>query len=161
MQLKMKEINPNPVHLRGGIISCPPTRWTRLLSNFLLLLVLVGCCGVVRAQKQDNLTLKAEEEAQDYKWDFGKVKEGEVLKHNFVLKNKTNKDLTIEKINTSCGCTVSKVKKKKLSPQKSTIVEVKFNTKGYSGTTTQFIYVNTNDLDKPVIRFIITAQVVK
>jgi len=46
-------------------------------------------------------------------------------------------------------------------PGESTPVEIKFNSKGYSGDIQQFTYVNTDDIDNPVIRFIIKAHVVK
>ncbi|MDD2927776.1 MAG: DUF1573 domain-containing protein [Candidatus Omnitrophica bacterium] len=96
-----------------------------------------------------------------YAWDFGKVKPGEVVAHSFILKNGSPKALRITGVNTSCGCTVSEVKKKILLPGESTPVEIKFNSKGYSGAVQQFTYVNTDDVDKPVIRFIIKADVVK
>jgi len=103
-----------------------------------------------------------EEKALDsYAWDFGRVKQGELLKHNFVLKNELKTVLNIKDVNTSCGCTVSKVKKKTLLPGEDTLIEVRFNTKGYSGRVTQYIYVHTDNLDNPVIRYIIKADVVK
>ncbi|MFA5095748.1 MAG: DUF1573 domain-containing protein [Candidatus Omnitrophota bacterium] len=96
-----------------------------------------------------------------YAWDFGKVKQGEVATHSFTLKNDSAKTLNIVAVNTSCGCAVSGVKDKVLAPQGSTLLEVKFDSKGYSGAVQQFIYVNTDSVDKPVIRFIIKADVVK
>lgn len=96
-----------------------------------------------------------------YTWDFGSVKAGGVLKHDFVLKNDSAKALKIGEVNTSCGCTVSKVEKKVLGAQESTLIKVEFNTFGYNGLTQQFVYVNTDNLDKPVIRYIIKADVVK
>ncbi len=94
-------------------------------------------------------------------WDFGKIKQGEVVTHTFSLKNESNKTLNITAVNTSCGCTASEARKKVLLAQESTELEVKFNSKGYSGPVQQFVYVNTDDIDKPVIRFIIKAEVVK
>lgn len=103
----------------------------------------------------------AEEQAEKNTWDFGKVKEGQVFKHEFILKNDSDKALAIKGVNTSCGCTASQVKKKVLKPQESTSLEVTFNSKGYSGPVKQFVYVNTDDVDKPVIRFIIKAEVMR
>lgn len=94
-------------------------------------------------------------------WDFGKVKQGEVAKHSFTLKNDSGKTLNITSVNTSCGCTVSEVKKKVLLPKESTAVEVKFNSKGYSGDVQQFAYVNTDRADNPIIRFTVKANVIK
>jgi hypothetical protein len=100
--------------------------------------------------------------AQDeLSWDFGIVKEGQVLQHDFVIKNESGRELNIKDVNTSCGCTVSKAKNKTLKPQESTVIEVKFNSKGYSGKVKQYVYVNTDSLDNPLLRYIITAEVVK
>jgi len=103
----------------------------------------------------------AQEQADSFTWDFGKVKQGIVLKHVFTLKNETTKPMQIKEINTSCGCTVSQVGKKSLLPQESTEVEVRFDSKGYSGPVQQYVYVHTDNLDNPIIRFIIKAHLVK
>ena len=119
---------------------------------------LQGCYS----QNQTKTSGQAETEVIDpYSWDFGQIKEGEVLKHIFVLKNESEKTLTIRDANTSCGCTASKVEKKILLPGESTEIEVQFNTKGYSGLTQQHVYVHTDSLDKSIIRFIIKAEVIK
>ena len=94
-------------------------------------------------------------------WDFGKVQESQILTHNFVLKNNGQNVLNIKEVTTSCGCTVSVVKKKQLEPGEETTIEVKFKAKGYNGATKQFVYVHTDDPDKPVIRFSIRANVSK
>jgi len=98
---------------------------------------------------------------KDNAWDFGQVRAGEVLKHSFVFKNDTRKVINIKEVRTSCGCAVSKVAKKRLGPRESTVVEVEFNTKGYSGAVQQYVYVQTDDPDKPITRFIIKAQLIK
>ena len=96
-----------------------------------------------------------------YLWDFGQVKKGEILKHDFVLRNDSAQTLNIKEITTSCGCTVSEAQKKTLLPGESTVLSVHFDTKDYSGAVHQFIYVNSDRLDNPIIRFIIKAEVVK
>jgi len=92
-------------------------------------------------------------------FNFGMVKEGKVLKHRFTLKNDTGKTLQIQDVNTSCGCTVSSVKKKKLAADEETTIDVTFKTKGYYGPTKQFIYIHTDDNYKPVVTFIVKANV--
>lgn len=118
----------------------------RVMGYWLLVMGLVGC-----AMQRQN----------PYSWDFGRVEEGAVLKHNFVLKNESANTLNIKDVNTSCGCTVSKVEKKALMPGESTLIKVQFDTKGYAGKTQQYTYVNTDSLDNPIVRFIIKADVVK
>jgi hypothetical protein len=99
------------------------------------------------------------QEADGFIWDFGKVKEGKVLKHKFALKNKTKKILNIKDIFTSCGCTISKVRHKKIPPAKSTFVEIEVNTKGYSGAIEQYAYVRTDSSDNQILQFTIKATV--
>ncbi|MDD5060121.1 MAG: DUF1573 domain-containing protein [Candidatus Omnitrophica bacterium] len=101
------------------------------------------------------------QEVDPNEWDFGKVKQGKVLVHEFVLKNESDKVLNITNIHTSCGCTVSKAGKESLKPKESTKIKITFNTRGYSGQTKQHAYVNTDSPDNPIIRFIIKAEVVK
>ncbi|MFH1441268.1 MAG: DUF1573 domain-containing protein [Candidatus Omnitrophota bacterium] len=96
-----------------------------------------------------------------YTWDFGAVKEGRVVKHDFIFKNETKNVLNIQGLNNSCGCTVSEIKKKSLMPQEETIIEVQLKTKGYSGDIKQFVYVNTDNIEEPVTRLVIKANVVK
>lgn len=112
------------------------------------------------SQNRKNITPEQKNE-EIYSWDFGKVKEGAVLKHDFIFKNESKSVLTIKGIATSCGCTVSEIKKKTLLPKESTLLHVQFKTKGYSGPVKQYIFVTTDSLDRPVVRFIIEAQVVK
>jgi len=132
-----------------------------IISAFLILFSgSVGCF----AQKPDNTDKPAANAAvagDPFSWDFGRVKEGSVLKHDFSFKNSSEETLKILDINTSCGCTVSSVNKKVLLPGEETVIEVKFKTAGYLGATQQFVYVNTDSLDNPVLRFIIRAEVSK
>ncbi|MDI6759113.1 MAG: DUF1573 domain-containing protein [Candidatus Omnitrophota bacterium] len=123
-----------------------------LLLSFLVLFVLAGCCRIVKAQEKIE---------DPYLWDFGKVKEGNVVKHDFIFKNESNKNLKIEKITSSCGCIVSQAKKKILAPKENIIIEVSFKSKGYSGEVSQFVYVNTDNPDIPIVKFTIKAYVLK
>jgi len=125
-----------------------------LFLGLLMLFIFTGCSTGQQPKEQGNPS------DDPYTWDFGQVKEGQVLKHAFTLKNESSKTLKIKDVNSSCGCTVFEAKKMVLAPQESTTIEVKFNSKGYSGMTKQYIYVHTDDLDNPLIRFIIIAQVV-
>ena len=101
------------------------------------------------------------EKVDPQEWDFGQVKPGVILKHDFVLVNQTKDILKINNIHTSCGCTASKADKKSLMPQESTTITVSFNSKGYQGPVTQFVYVNTDNADLAIIKFSIKALVQK
>ncbi|MBI4972593.1 MAG: DUF1573 domain-containing protein [Candidatus Omnitrophica bacterium] len=129
------------------------------LGAGILFFFLTGCWATEQRQIVSNASPQAQ--LDPYTWDFGRIKEGRVVTHTFTLRNDSQKTLTIKDISTSCGCTASKVKNKILRPGESTAIEVKFKSKGYSGVVQQYVYVNTDDLDNPLVRFIIKAEVVK
>ncbi len=110
---------------------------------------------------QENNSANQQTLDEKYLWDFGRVKEGSALKHDFILQNDSPKVLNIKGVNTSCGCTGSQVDKYELNPGESARVKVHFKTKGYSGAVQQFVYVNTDNPDNPILRFTIKAEVVK
>lgn len=123
-------------------------------------LLLAGCLSPYRLPPLEDYRVAVESQVADpYSWDFGQVKAGEVVKHRFSLKNDTAKTMNIKGTYTSCGCTASTAGKKTLYPGESTFLEVNFNSTGYLGAVQQFVYVNTDSLDKPVLRFIIKAEV--
>jgi hypothetical protein len=125
-------------------------------------LVFQFTCAEARTGPSDKAGYYAENNIADpNEWDFGRVRQGAVLKHDFTLKNETGGILKITGINTSCGCTASQAEKKSLASGESTVINVAFNSKGYSGAVKQFIYVNTDNAGLPVIRFVIKAEVIK
>jgi hypothetical protein len=135
-----------------------------LAATLLLCFSICACCsaGVTNQARQKNDPPEAkptESAAQPDMWDFGAVSAGSVLKHEFVIVNTAAKDLVIKDTTTSCGCTVSEIKKKRLLPGESTTVSIKLDTKGYTGDVQQFVYVNTDSIDKPIIRFTVKAKV--
>jgi cytochrome c biogenesis protein CcdA len=94
-------------------------------------------------------------------YDFGDVKEGDVLKHRFYLKNDGKEPLGIARVNTSCACTVPKLGANVVRPGKRVPLTVQFDTTGYPGPRTRYIYVHTDSKTTPVIVFEIHANVVK
>lgn len=100
--------------------------------------------------------------------DFGVVKYGEVVSHNFVVKNNGNKPLQITKLSTSCGCTSAKMadEDKIIPPGESREVQVSFDPAvhkddGDLGELTRIIYIKSNDPDNPEAEAQIFANVIK
>ena len=159
--IKIKNIFASGFRLQASGFVFKRAAYSLQLIAFCFILFLVfplqGCYSQNNQEKipQDSKT------SDPYSWDFGQVKEGGVLKHVFILKNESGKNMTIKDVNTSCGCTVSRAEKKNLLSGESAPIEVQFNSKGYSGGVQQYIYVHTDSLDKPIIRFIIKAEVMK
>jgi hypothetical protein len=130
-------------------------------SSLLFLSLLTGCYS--QAQVLENTAGQAAQVKKDdpYLWDFGAVKAGKPIEHEFVFTNNSEKPINITGSYTSCGCTVSKIAKKSLLPGESTAIDVQFKTTGYSGNVQQFIYVNTDDPANPAFKFTIKANVIK
>ncbi len=76
--------------------------------------------------------------------DFGRIKEGDKVKHAFNLTNSGKSNLIIRKIKSTCGCTVLKTDKKIVVPGETIPLLVEFDSKGKLGRQTKTITVITN-----------------
>lgn len=127
----------------------------------IFLFVLIFCypvfCSGAEKEKIEIPNYEIDEEV----WDFGEVKSGSIQKHTFTLKNETGIIMRIQNVATSCGCTISEIKDKTLLPGESTELDVRFNTEGYLGEVSQFVYVTTDNIKKTVFRFTIKAKIIQ
>jgi hypothetical protein len=133
------------------------------LTVVICMVICASCAAGVKDQPLQSSGNPSEASSastvQPDSWDFGDVSAGSVLTHEFAIVNDSAKDLAIKDTTTSCGCTVSEIKNKLLKPGESTIVSIKLDTKGYTGEVKQFVYVNTDSMDKPIIRLTVKAKV--
>jgi len=119
-------------------------------------MVLVGALLIVdTALAAGRPKIKFKETA----WNFGKVKQGEVLSHEFVFTNEGDATLVIQKVSTSCGCTAALVSADKIQPGKEGRVEIKFDTRGYGGPVSKLIYVDSNDPDEAHRQLEVAAEI--
>ena len=86
-------------------------------------------------------------------FDFGKVKQGEVLKHTFIFRNNEAETIHIKEVNTSCACTSTKVDVKTVEPGREVPIEITFDTKGYSGVKKRQLFVHTDSKKNPLVIF--------
>jgi hypothetical protein len=82
---------------------------------------------------------------KETKHDFGKVKQGDVVSHEFIFKNEGGAPLVVEKVETTCGCAAALVSEKTIAPGKEGKVKATFDTRGYAGRLSRYLYVVTND----------------
>jgi hypothetical protein len=80
---------------------------------------------------------------------FGKVKQGDLVKHSFRFTNNGSVDLKISEVKASCGCTVPSWPKNPLKPGESGIIDVKFNTAGKMGKQKKSVTVYSNVGEPP------------
>jgi hypothetical protein len=76
--------------------------------------------------------------------DFGDVKEGEVVKHVFKVKNVGTNPLMISKTDVSCGCTATDFTHEPIPPNGEGQITVQFNTKGKEGIQKKNILIHSN-----------------
>ncbi len=77
-------------------------------------------------------------------FNYGTVKEGEVVEHTFKFKNSGVAPLTITSAKSTCGCTVPVFPKEPIAPGAEGEISVKFNTKNKSGNQKKPVNIVAN-----------------
>ena len=77
-------------------------------------------------------------------YDFGSVKEGEKVEHEFTFTNSGNEPLIISRVQASCGCTTPEYSKNPIAPGEKGNVKVVFNSAGQMGKQHKIITVTSN-----------------
>ena len=76
-------------------------------------------------------------------YDFGKIKQGEIVTHSFKFKNNGKRDLLIHKTRSSCGCTTAEVPKV-VKPGETGEIKVIFNSTHKMGKQNKTVTLITN-----------------
>lgn len=94
-------------------------------------------------------------------YNFGKVKEGDVVSHIFKLVNNGQDVLEIKDVKTSCGCTAAMLSNSKLKPGESGTLKVDLDTKNRVGKMSRTITIVSNDVEQENKILTIFAEVIK
>lgn len=100
----------------------------------------------------DTLTLGTGEQKngrflfEETSFDFGTIKQGEIVKHVFKFKNDGENPLIISNAQASCGCTVPEFAKEPIAPGAESQIVVQFNSTGKMGTQNKTISITANTL---------------
>jgi len=86
------------------------------------------------------------------KIDFGEINSGKVVDLEYMFENTGDETLIIKNINTSCGCTYTRLEKKEYEPGEKGVIPVKFFSKGYRGKVIKTVTVVSNDKTNPYLR---------
>lgn len=97
--------------------------------------------------------------------DLGDVTE-EGFNYTFTVRNTGSKDLVIDRVSTSCGCTSATIDSERIMPGGETGLRVTFNPKlmvneEIKGKVSRIIFIRSNDPEKPELEIKITANVVE
>ncbi|MHC4114662.1 MAG: DUF1573 domain-containing protein [Planctomycetota bacterium] len=144
------------------------------LAVSIFLLFQIGCqkhISVVSAAEPMVGTAEAESTAQPTEpgpriefealvHDFGQI--GPNTKHSYKFKftNTGSSLLKIGKVQTTCGCTIAKLRKKEYAPGESGELGVTYSAESQARSTSKHLYVPSNDKTNPKIELTIKAQVV-
>jgi len=93
-------------------------------------------------------------------FDFGTIKEGEIVEHTFNFKNDGVYPLILNNITSSCGCTTPEWPKEPIGPNEKSSIKVRFDSKNKSGpqVKTITVYANTEPAYSELrLRGIVTA----
>lgn len=91
--------------------------------------------------------------------DLGTVPSDTIVEDVIRFKNSGDAPLRIKNIRTSCGCTVVEPRKMVYQPGEEGALTVRFNTKGYSGTTRKSINIYLEEGNPSNIRVLLQASV--
>jgi len=124
------------------------------LSLLWFCLLFFGICSLGLAQSGSPKVVFKENQ-----WNFGRIKQGEVVTHEFVFKNEGTAVLKVNRVSTSCGCTAALVSEKELSPGREGRLKVTFDSRGYSGKVIKYVYFESNDPKSPQIELSLLVEV--
>ncbi len=79
-------------------------------------------------------------------YDFGEIKEGEKIEHEFRFTNTGSTPLIISNVQASCGCTTPEYSKNPIAPGEEGMVKVVFNSAGQPGKQHKIVTVTSNAL---------------
>lgn len=115
--------------------------------------------------------LKLESEPQEEKgvpvlsfdemsYNFGDIKQGDKVSHTFTFTNTGSAPLLINRVQTTCGCTVPKWPKEPIAPNGTGEISATFNSSGKQGIQNKAITIHSN-ASEPVMRLTLKSNVLK
>ncbi len=111
-----------------------------LIAGLLLAGLLVGCR---RGQPAIELP--------ETNHDFGEIQQGEVATIQLPVRNTGTKDLHIESVSTSCGCTSARVEPMTIPPEGEGTLTINYDSGVHpdKGPVWRIIYITSDDPDMP------------
>jgi len=94
---------------------------------------------------EKELAKAAEISFENLTFDFGTLKQGESVEHEYVFTNTGKSDLVIRKTKASCGCTAIMPSKNIVPPGEKSTIKMRFNSTGKKGPQNKTITVTSND----------------
>ena len=83
--------------------------------------------------------------SDETKFEFGSVKQGDIVEHTFIYKNTGTEPLVVSNVGVSCGCTTPEYTKDPVMPGKTGKITARFNTSGKMGQQNKVLTVSSNN----------------
>lgn len=84
-------------------------------------------------------------------FDFGRVKQGEVVRHDFVFTNTGTAVLELTSVTPRCGCTTAGDWDRQLAPGRTGAIPLQLRLAGFSGPISKTATVTCNDPRQPTL----------
>lgn len=84
-------------------------------------------------------------------YNFGTIKVGEIVEHEFTLVNTGEAPLIISNVQASCGCTTPDYSKTPIAPGEKGMVKVRFDSNGQMGNQHKIVTVTSNAMEKNML----------
>ncbi len=85
-------------------------------------------------------------------FDFGEIREGDVVDHTFVFTNTGSNPLIITDAKGSCGCTIPTYSKEPIAPGASGNIKVQFNSSGRKDEQDKTVTISANTAQPSILR---------
>lgn len=140
--------------------------FTTSILSLVIMVALFTSCNQVEAQKTDNSAQLVAQKTNTTKlvansnsaldfdastYDFGQIKQGDIVNHKFSFTNNSSEPVTISKVKAACGCTVGEYKKEPIMPGETSMISASFNSKGKSGKQRKTLSVFSSMSDEPLV----------
>ncbi len=133
------------------------------MKKYFLLNLVLFLASVAFAQNTSQVPVNQNENAPvlnftQKEYDFGDIKQGDVVEHTFQFKNTGKQPLIIAGVQTTCGCTATKWSNQPIMPDASGSITVQFNSSGKQGIQNKVVTVKSNASNQ-VERVIVKANI--
>ncbi|MBN1621197.1 MAG: DUF1573 domain-containing protein [Endomicrobiales bacterium] len=91
-------------------------------------------------------------------WDFKSVEEGTILKEKLTISNTGSNDLQVN-ARATCECITLNFSSVSIKPGEKKDLDITFDTGGFSGKKTEYIFIDTNDQDSPNLTWLIEGTI--
>lgn len=96
--------------------------------------------------KHPKTTIKFDKDS----YDFGTIKDGDVVEHVYTFKNTGSHPLIIDEVVATCGCTVPAYTKTPVAPGAKGEIAISFNSKGRTGNVDKNIFLKSNAQEESI-----------